>query len=150
MTTVPPVAPPSTSLYANAPTTPANQDMNSQMFLQLLVTQLKTQNPDSPMDSNQMITQTSQLASMQALTTLSQTNTDNFALQMRTAAAGLIGQNASYLDAKGNSVSGQVTAVSFSSQVPTVTIGGVSVPLDILTGVTTPTASTTPTDTDKD
>jgi flagellar basal-body rod modification protein FlgD len=118
--------------------------MDSQMFLKLLMTQLSTQSPDSPMDSNQMITQTSQLASMEALNTLTTTTTDNFSLQMRTAASGMIGQNASYLDADGNTVSGEVTAVSFSSQVPTVTIGGVSVGLDYLTGIATP-ATTPPT-----
>lgn len=130
------------SIYAPAPTKAPDQTMDSQMFLKLLMTQLSTQSPDSPMDSNQMITQTSQLASMEALNTLTTTSTDNFSLQMRTAASGLIGQNASYLDPDGNTVSGEVTAVSFSSQVPTVTIGGVSVGLDFLTGIATP--ATTP------
>ena len=43
----------SASLYTSATTGTkgANQQMNSQMFLQLLVTQLKTQDPSSPMDS---------------------------------------------------------------------------------------------------
>ena len=127
-----------TSLYATTPTTPANQTMDSQMFLQLLVTQLKTQNPDSPMDSNQMITQTSQLASMQALTTLQSTTADNFSLSQRVSASELIGMNASYLDSKGNTVTGSVSAVSFTGSTPTLTIGGVNVDLSALTGVATP------------
>jgi flagellar basal-body rod modification protein FlgD len=141
--TVAPVSTTPTSIYTPPATAPANQTMDSQMFLQLLVTQLKTQDPSSPMDSNAMITQTSQLASMQALQTLASTNTDNFSLQMRTSASGLIGQTASYLDADGNTQSGVVTAVSFSSQVPTVSIGGKSVGLDNLTGVTSTPASPT-------
>jgi len=139
--TVAPVTTTPTSLYTPTATTPANQTMDSQMFLQLLVTQLKTQDPDSPMDSNAMITQTSQLASMQALQTLSSTDTDNFSLQMRTAASGLIGETASYLDADGNTQSGTVTSVSFNTQVPTVTIGGIAVGLDNLTGVTAASSS---------
>jgi len=138
--TVSTVASTPASIYTPAATKAPNQTMDSQMFLQLLVTQLKTQSPDSPMDSNQMITQTSQLASMQALSTLSSTTTDNFSLQMRTAAAGMIGQTASYVDAEGNTQTGKVTAVSFTNQVPTVTIGGVAIGLDNLTGVTTSTA----------
>jgi flagellar basal-body rod modification protein FlgD len=138
-----------TSLYTNsvANTTPANQSMNSQMFLQLLVTQLKTQDPDSPMDSASMITQTSQLASMQALQTLSDTNSSNFALQQRQSASALIGMTASYLDGNGNTQSGVVTGASFSSTTPTVTIGGVAVELDSLTAVqqTAAAASTTTT-----
>jgi flagellar basal-body rod modification protein FlgD len=105
------------------------------MFLQLLVTQLKTQDPDSPMDSNTMITQTSQLASMQALTTLSDTQTSNYSLQQRESASALIGMTASYLDSSGNTQSGVVTGASFTGTTPTVTIGGVSVDLGSLTAV---------------
>jgi flagellar basal-body rod modification protein FlgD len=136
------------SLYTNnvPGATPANQQMNSQMFLQLLVTQLKTQDPDSPMDSDAMITQTSQLASMQALSTLSDTQTSNYSLQQRESASALIGLTASYLDADGNTQTGEVTGASFSGASPTVTIGGVSVDLGSLTAVTkTAAPSTVPT-----
>ena len=135
------------SLYTNGVqgATPANQQMNSQMFLQLLVTELKTQDPGSPMDSNAMITQTSQLASMQALSTLSDTQTSNYALQQRASASALIGLTASYLDADGVTQTGEVTGASFSGTTPMVTIGGVSVALGSLTAVTkTAAASTTP------
>jgi flagellar basal-body rod modification protein FlgD len=125
-----------TSLYATPATTPANQTMDSQMFLQLLVTQLKEQDPDSPMDSNAMITQTSQLASMQALTSLDTTDTDNFSLQQRTSAAELIGKDATYLDSTGATQSGVVTAVSFSGTTPTLTIGGNTVDFSTVTGLT--------------
>ncbi|MFC5502354.1 flagellar hook assembly protein FlgD [Lysinimonas soli] len=127
----------SASLYTNSTTGTAakNQQMNSQMFLQLLVTQLKTQDPNSPMDSNSMITQTSQLASMQALTTLSDTQSANYSLQQRESASQLIGLTASYLDAGGVTRSGTVTGASFGGKTPTVTIGGVSVDLASLTAV---------------
>jgi flagellar basal-body rod modification protein FlgD len=135
------------SIYTNSVpgATPANQQMNSQMFLQLLVTQLKTQDPDSPMDSDAMITQTSQLASMQALTTLSDTQSSNYSLQQRESASALIGMTASYLDANGDTQTGEVTGASFSGTDPTVTIGGVAVDLGSLTAVEkTAAASTTP------
>jgi flagellar basal-body rod modification protein FlgD len=141
--TVPAVAP-STSIYSTTPTTPANQTMDSQMFLQLLITQLQSQSPDSPMDSNTMITQTSQLASMQAMSTMSDTETSNYTLQTRTAAAALIGKNASYVDSNGVTQSGDVTGVSFDSSDSFVTIGGVSVPIEDLSAVST-TSTTTPT-----
>jgi flagellar basal-body rod modification protein FlgD len=127
----------SASLYTSATTGTkgANQQMNSQMFLQLLVTQLKTQDPSSPMDSNSLITQTSQLASMQALATLSATQTSNYSLQQRESASQLIGLTASYLDGTGSTRSGEVTGASFGATTPTVTIGGVSVALSSLTAV---------------
>jgi flagellar basal-body rod modification protein FlgD len=136
MTITPPTS--TTSIYSTPAKTPANQTMNSQMFLQLLVTQLKEQDPDSPMDSNAMITQTSQLASMQALTSLQTTDANNFSLQQRTSAAELIGKNASYLDANGNTQSGMVSAVSFSGATPTLTIGGQTVDFSTVTGLTAP------------
>jgi flagellar basal-body rod modification protein FlgD len=118
--------------------------MDSQMFLQLLITQLQSQSPDSPMDSNTMITQTSQLASMQAMSTMSDTETSNYTLQTRTAAAALIGKNASYVDSNGVTQSGDVTGVSFDSSDSFVTIGGVSVPIEDLSAVST-TSTATPT-----
>jgi flagellar basal-body rod modification protein FlgD len=117
--------------------------MDSQMFLQLLVTQLKEQDPDSPMDSNAMITQTSQLASMQALTSLQTTDQNNFSLQQRTSAAELIGKTASYLDSGGNTQSGLVSAVNFSGTTPTLTIGDQSVDFSTVTGLTTATSTST-------
>ena len=127
----------SASLYTSSTTGTkgADQQMDSQMFLQLLVTQLKTQDPNSPMDSNALITQTSQLASMQALATLSDTQSSNYSLQQRESASQLIGLTASYLDSNGTTQSGEVTGATFSGTTPTVTIGGVAVDLSSLTAV---------------
>jgi len=137
MTVTAPTGTGTTAIYSTPATTPANQTMNSQMFLELLVTQLKEQDPDSPMDSNAMITQTSQLASMQALTSLDTTDTSNFSLQQRTSAAELIGKNATYLDSDGDTQSGLVSAVSFTGTTPTLTIGGNTVDFSTVTGLTT-------------
>jgi flagellar basal-body rod modification protein FlgD len=133
------------SLYTSGTATPANNQMNAQMFLNLLITQLKSQDPSSPMDSNSMITQTSQLASMQALATMSDTDTSNFSLQQRESASQLIGLTASYQDANGNTQSGVVTGATFTGSTPTVTIGGVSVDLSSLTQVSQTAAPSTST-----
>lgn len=139
MTITAPTGP--TSIYSTPATTPANQTMDAQMFLQLLVTQLKEQDPDSPMDSNDMITQTSQLASMQALSSLQTTDASDFSLQQRTSAAELIGKTATYLDSSGNSQSGTVSAVSFTGTTPMLTINGQTVDFSTLTGLAAPAAT---------
>ena len=125
-----------TGLYttATAARTP-KQTMDGEVFMNLLVTQLRNQDPSSPMDTNEMISQTTQLAMMEQMTDLTKTNQENFSLQMRSAAAALLGQTASYVDAAGKPVSGVVSAVSFASAVPMVTIGGTEVALDALSGV---------------
>lgn len=130
-------------LYTTPTATRApKQTMDSEVFMSLLVTQLRNQDPSSPMDTNQMISQTTQLAMMEKITALSTTSDENFSLQMRMAAAGLVGQQVSYTDADGATVSGIASAVSFAGTVPVVTVDGTDISLDAIAGVA---ASTTPT-----
>ena len=141
MTTVDPISASSggSSIYATDNTlgTP-KQTMDADLFMKLLVTQLQNQDPSSPMDTNQMISQTTQLSMMQSLATLNSTNTESFALSMRTNAAALIGQQVSYLDKNGDTQTGKATAVSFARSVPTVTVGGVSVSFASISALTLP------------
>jgi len=135
MTTVDPVA--ASGLYTQSTTTGTDrkQTMDSEVFLKLLVTQLANQDPSSPMDTNEMIGQTTQLASMEQLTALATTTTESFGLSMRQVAAAMIGQQAQYLDADGVEHSGTVSAVSFANAVPQLTIGDATVALDAVSGL---------------
>ena len=120
------------------------QVMDAEVFMSLLVAQLRHQDPSSPMDTNQMISQTTQLATMEKLNNMDTTATENFALQMRTAAAALIGQNVSWQDADGTKHSGVATSVSFAGGVPEVTVGDKTVLLDLISGVTSSPDAKTP------
>lgn len=115
------------------------QSMDGEVFLHLLVTQLSNQDPSSPMDTNEMIAQTTQLASMERLNALADTQASVLDVQQRAAAAALIGSTAE--TAGENPVSGIVTAVSFASGTPTVTIGDVQVPYADIVGVRAATPS---------
>ena len=141
--TAPPTATAGVSTASTSARTP-KQSLDSEAFMSLLVTQLKNQDPSSPMDSNQMIAQTTQLSMMEKLTALSTTSDESFSLQMRIAAASLVGQNVTYTNASGVSVTGVASAVSYAGSVPQVTVGGVSVKLDAISGVTTPATATAP------
>lgn len=126
----------STSVPQNSSTRAPSQEMDSDMFMQLLVKQLQNQDPSSPMDTNAMIGQTTQLAMMEQITNNTTTGNENFSLQMRISAANLVGKQVSYTDpASGTDVSGVATAVSFSGPVPTVSVGGKDIPLDLISGV---------------
>lgn len=126
---------------ADYPTAGANraprQEMDSEVFMSLLVAQLRNQDPSSPMDTNQMIAQSTQLAMMEKLTDLSSTSNESFSLQMRVAASGLVGKDVSYENDKGDTVTGIASAVSFAGPVPVVTVGGKDIPLDAISGVAT-------------
>lgn len=137
MTTIPPTASaaqttaPNSTATARKPT----QSFNSDMFLQLLVTQLRNQDPTSPMDSTQMVSQTSALASMEQLTALTKTSTDGYSMQMRTAAANILGKQVSWTDSAGAPQHGLATAVSFSGDTPIISVGSASVKLTDLSGI---------------
>lgn len=133
----------STSVPATASTTRAPQQaMDSKMFMDLLVKQLQNQDPSSPMDTNAMIGQTTQLAMMEQITNNTTTGNENFSLQMRISAANLVGKQVSYTDAtSGATVKGTATAVSFAGSVPTVTVGGKDIDLDSISGVLDPTTA---------
>ncbi|WP_101847212.1 flagellar hook assembly protein FlgD [Zhihengliuella sp. ISTPL4] len=135
--TLPPGATPTSGVQTGS-TTPAaerKKTLDSEVFLKLLVTQLTNQDPSSPMNTNEMISQTTQLASMEQLTALASTSTESFALSMRQTAAALLGQEAQYVDADGVTQKGIVTAVSYAGAIPTVTIGEKSISLDAVSGV---------------
>ena len=125
----------STSLTSSAPVRAPKQTMDSTVFMDLLVTQLKNQDPSSPMDTNAMINQTTQLSMMEKLTQLATDSAQGLSMQQRAAAAALIGKAVTYLAADGSTGVGTPSSVSYTGSAPTVTIGGASVPLDAVTGI---------------
>lgn len=144
MTIVTPVGASSTAASAATAAAPS-KSLDSEVFLQLLVTQLRNQDPSSPMDTNEMMAQTTQLAMMESLTTLQGLTEESFGLQMRSAAASLVGQQVSYLGADGTTVTGLAESISFATSPPSVNVGDKAVALDAISGVA---PSTTPTSTD--
>lgn len=140
--TIPAVtAAPTTGMDSSTVTRAPKQTMDSEVFMSLLVTQLRNQDPSSPMDTNQMISQTTQLAMMEKLNALSTTSDENFSLQMRMAAASLVGQDVTFTGADGAESTGRATAVSYAGSVPQVTVNGQSILLDAISGVTGPQSS---------
>lgn len=126
---------------ARAAARPPKQAIDSEVFLQLLVAQLRNQDPSSPMDTNQMIAQSTQLAMMEQLSALAKTGTDTFSLQMRATAAELLGQLVDYRDDDGGTATGRVDSVSFGGSVPALMIAGTAVRLDALLALNPSTTS---------
>ncbi|WP_370449191.1 flagellar hook capping FlgD N-terminal domain-containing protein [Cryobacterium sp. TMT1-66-1] len=126
-----------TGMYTSTTTTRTpNQSMDSEVFMSLLVTQLQNQDPSSPMDTNEMIAQTTQLAMMEKLTEMATASQEGFSLQMRTSAAALVGETVTYTNADGDEITGLASSVSFAGPVPMVTVNGEPVALDVISGVT--------------
>lgn len=141
-----------TSLFTTSTTSATpKKEMDKEVFLALLVAQMRYQDPTSPMDTTEMMAQSTQMASMEQLTAVADTTRESFALQMRVAASALLGQEVSWTDADAKVQTGTVTGVDFSSAVPMVKVGDATVALDAISAVRSPrptdgSASTTPTD----
>jgi flagellar basal-body rod modification protein FlgD len=88
-----------------------NQLDNSQTFLQLLVAQLKNQDPTNPADPTQFMTEIAQLTAVQSQTSLS-------AEEQTVAADSMIGLTVTGTGAAGTSLTGQVTGVVLSGSGP--------------------------------
>ncbi|MEX1080050.1 MAG: flagellar hook capping FlgD N-terminal domain-containing protein [Homoserinimonas sp.] len=120
------------------------QTMDSDVFMSLLVAQLRNQDPSSPMDTNQMISQTTQLAMMEKMNELAVTGQEDFSLQMRIAASAFVGHEVTYTGEAGDTVSGVASAVSFAGPVPMVTVDGVDIPLDHISGIKAGSSTSSP------
>lgn len=87
------------------------------------------------MDTTEMMAQTTQLASMEKLTSIADATLETFALQMRATAAEFVGKDVSYTAADGSTVNGRVSSVSFAGAVPELLVDGVKVSLDSVSGI---------------
>ena len=135
----------STATSVNSPQTRVpKQDMDGELFLQLLVAQLRAQDPSSPLDTNAMIAQTAQLSTVEQLTNISSQNEVSFGLQLRTAATQLLGREVTYPDADGNPKTGTAVGISFEGAVPMITVGDEKVRFDAVVSVAPPASSESP------
>ena len=90
----------------------------SDMFLKLLVAQMKYQNPMSPSDPTAMMGQIAQYAQVEALNKLQTLQASGNSLTQAQMATSMIGQDVSALDSTGATVTGKVTAARFTDAGP--------------------------------
>lgn len=103
----------SSSTGSTTATSSNSVDYNT--FLQLLVAEMKNQDPTNPMDTSQYMSQFAQLSTVEQAM---QTNSKLDALlssQSLSQANGLIGKTVSFTDSTGASFSGKVVSVSINS-----------------------------------
>jgi flagellar basal-body rod modification protein FlgD len=139
----------STADATAATTSTPSKTLDKDTFLKLLVAQLSNQDPSSPMDTSDMMAQTTQLSMMESLSEIQASSREQFGLQMRMAAADLVGQQVTWKDADGKTRSGVVSGVDYSASVPVLTVGKDQIPLDSVASVS-PAGSTPPAADDDD
>ncbi|GAA1648039.1 flagellar hook capping FlgD N-terminal domain-containing protein [Georgenia ruanii] len=127
-----------------AATAAGEQTLDKDAFLQLLVASLKYQDPSAPMNTSELMAQTTQLSTMEQLVSLTTMAQQSFALQQRSSAAALVGQYVSYVDDKGKTVEGLVKSVDLTSADPLLKIGDAYVSLHYISGVVSKPADPAP------
>ena len=92
--------------------------LGSDAFLQLLVAQLKYQNPMNPSDSSAMLEQTAMFTTVETLQSIAEMNQTLMGFQEVTMALGVVGKHVSALSLEGLQVEGLVESVRFTADGP--------------------------------
>ena len=114
-----------------------SDQMGSDTFLQLLVAQMRYQDPSNPTDPTQFMSQTAAFSQVEKLDQLVTQNASLVALQKTMNAGVIVGHTVTYTDDTGASQTGAVTSVLLGDDTKeaTATIGGKSIPLARITQV---------------
>jgi flagellar basal-body rod modification protein FlgD len=110
-------------------------NLDKDTFLQLLVAQLKYQDPLNPTDQTQFLAQTAQFTSLEKMEVVAEQTAQAFAAQMAFGASSLVGRSVTYTDAGGSQVTGAVEQVRFGGTGPMLSIDGVDVPMNSVVSV---------------
>lgn len=109
--------------------------LDSDVFLKLLVAQMKYQDPSNPADSTQMLAQTAQYTVVEKLAELSAMDQKVLDASKAQSAAALLGKTVTWKDVSGNARTGVVTATSWGASTPNLTVGDSTVSIDDVTSV---------------
>lgn len=113
--------------------------MGKDVFMKLLVAQLRYQDPSKPADSSQMMSQTATFTQVEKLEELTKQNASLLALQRSTSAGALVGRSVTYTDQTGAAVTGVVTSVRLGAGTAesVAVVGGTAVPVGRITEIST-------------
>lgn len=131
-----------TGLTGPANTQAAGQDKD--MFLQLMVTQMRYQDPLNPTDSGEFLAQSAQFTALEKMQAVADQSALLLSAQMAFGASGLVGRNISWTDSDGATQKGVVSGVNFGAAGPVLDVNGAEVPLGSVLSVTGAPATSTP------
>ncbi|MFL6060783.1 MAG: flagellar hook capping FlgD N-terminal domain-containing protein [Marmoricola sp.] len=139
-----------TGMFSSTGTSPTGTSTSTDknMFLQLLVAQMRYQDPMNPTDSSQFLSQSAQFTSLEKMETVADQTSALFSASLAFGASGLIGKQVTWNDADGNSKTGTVGSVTFGSTGPILDVGnGQQIAIADVVSVSPATSSTTTTPT---
>jgi flagellar basal-body rod modification protein FlgD len=120
-----------------------DQRSDSDIFLNLLTTQLRNQNPLEPLENGEFIQQVSQLAAVEQTQALNAKISELITIQeivagqnAFTQSASLVGKTVEYIDpVTGEETSGKVTAIHMDGDGLLLDVNGEQIPMNQVTGI---------------
>ncbi|MCP3935844.1 MAG: hypothetical protein GY708_10785 [Actinomycetia bacterium] len=109
--------------------------MSTDLFLELLVAQLRHQNPMEPMDGGALLQQTSQLANVEAIQQLADLQSHVVGIGQFSTASSMIGQTVVADHSGVGEVEGVVSGVRASASGPLLQVGPYEVSIDEVVSV---------------
>lgn len=122
-------------LPASGSTTAPAKAQDKDMFLQLLVAQMKYQDPSNPTDSSAFLAQTAQFTALEKMQTVADATAQLVSLQVAFGASSMVGRTVAYPGADGTVTSGSVSAVRFQPSGPVLVVDGQEVALSAVTAL---------------
>lgn len=126
-----------------AASTKSKTEMDKDLFLKLLVSQLKYQDPSKPTDTAAFLSQTAQFTQVERMDQIAEAQTGLLSAQLRQTAAQMVGRTVTYTDSDGTEATGKVTSATLTGTNPTLHIGNTDVPLNSIKQITGDTAQST-------
>jgi flagellar basal-body rod modification protein FlgD len=109
-----------------------NDSLGQNAFLQLMMTQMQNQDPLSPQDNSQFLSQLAQFTSLEQMTNVD-TQEQQVAQTLSVLEAHqLLGSNVTVQNADGSTASGTVSSIKFSNGAPQLVVNGTAYGLDTL------------------
>ncbi len=120
----------------------ASQELNQDAFLMLMMEQLKYQDPLEPVGNTEFLAQQASFTQVSELQKLNESMNTNSQV---TQACTLMGKNVVLTDPNDSTktLSGEVTAVTFTGGAAQIVVNGKEYPLGLVMGVSEPTQSNT-------
>jgi flagellar basal-body rod modification protein FlgD len=134
-----------TGMYQPPTAATTGSDSDKEMFLNLMVAQLRYQDPMNPTDSGQFLAQNAQFTALEKMQDVADQTAALLSTQISFGAAGMVGKNVTYENADGTKASGLVGSVTYDATGPMLVVGDKSISLSQVSSISATATPATPT-----
>ena len=135
----------STGMYQPPTAATTGSDSDKEMFLNLMVAQLRYQDPLNPADSGEFLAQNAQFTALEKMQDVADQTAALLSAQVSFGAAGMVGKNVTYENADGTKTSGLVGSVTYDASGPMLVVGDKNVSLSQIQSISATAGPATPT-----